>query len=143
MSKSMVKVACGVLIMLITIAGASACATEMAEPDYANQIVESALQGMSDGDYAKFTEYFSPAAQSAMDETTFDEASQLIKSLIGDYIDKEFWKAEEDGEYTIVYYKANFSQEPADVIVTVYFEEIDGEMYISGFLLDSPKLRGE
>jgi len=142
MSKPIVKVACGVLIMLITIAGVSAC-TAMTEPDYANQMTESALQSMSDGDYAEYIENFSLDAQSSVTEATFDEASQLIKSLIGDYIDKEFWKTEEEGEYTIVYYKANFTEEPADVTITVYFTEVDGEMYIAGFWLNSPKLRGE
>jgi hypothetical protein len=143
MSRSIVKLAGGVLIMLITIAGVSACTTEMVEPDYANQMTESALQSMSDGDYAEYIENFSPDARSSVTEADFDEASQLIKSLIGDYIDKEFWKTGEEGEYTIVYYKANFTDEPADVIVTVYFTEVDGEMYIAGFWLNSPKLRGE
>lgn len=143
MSKSIVKLACGVLIMLIAIASASACATETAEPDYASQMTESALQGMSDGDFAKYIENFSPAAQSSITEADFDEATQLIKSLIGDYIDKEFWKTGEEDEYTIVYYKADFTEEPADVIITVYFTEVDGEMYIAGFWLNSPRLRGE
>jgi hypothetical protein len=142
MPKSIVKLACGVLIMLITIAGVSAC-TPMVEPDYANQMTESALQGMSDGDYAGYIENFSPDAQSSLAEADFDEASQLIKSLVGDYIDKEFWKTEEEDGYTVVYYKANFTEEPADVIITVYFTEVDGEMYIAGFWLNSPKLRGE
>jgi hypothetical protein len=142
MSKSIVKLACGVLIMLIAIAGVSACTT-MVEPDYANQMTESALQGMSDGDFTKYIENFSPAAQSSVTEADFDEATQLIKSLIGDYIDKEFWKTGEEDEYTIVYYKANFTEEPADVIITVYFTEVDGEMYIAGFWLNSPRLRGE
>lgn len=141
MPKLIVKAACVVLIMLIAIVTVSACTTETSEPGYADQITESALQGMSDGDHAKFTEYFSPAAKSAMDEATFEEVSQIIQSTIGDYIDKEFWRTEENGLYTIFYYKANFSEEPADVIITVAFEEIDGEMYISGFLFDSPKLR--
>jgi hypothetical protein len=142
MSKSIVKLACGVLIMLITIAGVSACTT-MPEPDYANQMTESALQSMSDGDYAEYIANFSPDARSSLAEADFDEATQLIKSLIGDYIDKEFWKTEKEDEYTVVYYKANFTEEPADVIITAYFTEIDGEMYIAGFWLNSPKLRGE
>ena len=139
MSKLIVKLACGVLIMLIAIVSASACAT--AEPEYANQMTESALQGISDGNYTKFTEYFSPTVKMLMTETAFYETSQQVTSLIGDYRDKEFWKVEttEDG-YTAVYYKARFSDEPEDVIVRVYFEEKDGEMYISDFELSSPKL---
>ena len=143
MSKSIVKLACGVLIMLITIASASACTTEMAEPEYANQIVETALQTMNDGDYTTHMELFTPEIQSAVTEADFEEALQIIKDTIGDYIDKEFWKTETENIYTVVYYKANYSQEPEDVIVTAYFEKIEGEVYIAGFWLDSPKLRGE
>ncbi len=146
MSKSIVRAACGLLILLVVLAGLSACSTEMGEPDYANQITESALQGMSDGDYAKHMENFSPDFQSTVSEAQFGTGSQQIKSLIGDYIDKEFWYAETSGVYTVVYYRARFTDEPAGVTATFYFEEIEGEVYIAGFMLDSPKLlelRGE
>jgi hypothetical protein len=140
MSKLIVKLACGVLIMLITIAGASACTTETAEPEYANQMTESALQGVNNGDYAKFTEYFSPLSKALITEVAFSEKCQQVKSIIGDYIDKEFWKTGTEEGYTVVYYKARFSEEPEDVLVRVYFEEKDGGMYISDFELSSPKL---
>jgi hypothetical protein len=140
MSKLIVKLACGVFIMLIAIAGASACAGETAEPEYANQMTESALQGVNDSDYAKFTEYFSPATKIILTETTFYITCQQVKDTIGDYIDKEFWKTGTEEGYTAVYYKARFSDEPEDVLVRVYFEERSGEMYISGFWLSSPKL---
>jgi len=149
MSKSIVRAACGLLILLVVIAGLAACTTT-GEPDYANQIAESALQGMSAGDYAKHMEHFSPDFQSTVSEATFDTGSQIIQGIIGYYIDKEFWYAEIDKEfwyaetssvYTVVYYRARFSEEPAGVTAMFYFEEIDGEMYIAGFDLDSPKLR--
>jgi hypothetical protein len=140
MPKLIVKLACGVFIMLITIAGASACTAETAEPEYANQMTESALQGVNGGDYAKFTEYFSPLSKMLITETAFSETSQQVKSLIGDYIDKDFWKIETEEGYTAVYYKARFSEEPEDVIVRVYFEEIGEETYIYDFQLQSPKL---
>jgi hypothetical protein len=142
MSKLIIKLACGVLVMLITIAGASACAaeTETAEPEYANQMTESALKSVSDGDYAKFTEYFSPAVKMLMTEVDFYEKCQQVKDAIGDYIDKEFWKTGTEEGYTNVYYKARFSEESEDVIVWVRFEEREGETYIYDFELSSPKL---
>jgi hypothetical protein len=141
MSKLKVKLAYGVLIMLIIIAGVSACTAETAEPEYANQMAESALQGVNDSAYAKFTEYFSPAVKITMTETAFGEKCEQVKSLIGDYIDKDFWKTETTEEgYTDVYYKARFSDEPEDVLVWVRFEERSGETYIYDFQLQSPKL---
>jgi len=140
MSKSIVRAACGLLILLVIIAGLAACTT-MPEPDYASQMTEVTAQGMSDGDYAAFTQYLSPEAKAAMSEDDFNQVSPLIKSTIGDYIDKEFWKTETENGYTVVCYIANYSEEPEDVIVSVYFEEKDGEMYIAGFGLDSPKIK--
>ncbi|MCX6011317.1 MAG: DUF3887 domain-containing protein [Chloroflexi bacterium] len=139
MSKSIVRAACGLLILLVVIAGLAACGP-MSEPDYASQIAESALQSLSDGDYATHAALYTPDAQATFSEAQFNAGCQEIKSLIGDYIDKEFQKAETQDSYTVVYYNANFSEELEGVIVSIYFEEIDGEMYIAGFDLDSPKL---
>jgi hypothetical protein len=140
MKKSIVRVACGLLILVIVIAGLAGCSS-MAEPDYADAITESALQSMNTCDYAAHMALYTPDAQAAVTEDQFTTGCQQIKAIIGDYIDKEFSKASTQNSYTVVDYKVNFSDEPDGVSVTVYFEEIDGEMYIAGFWLDSPKLR--
>jgi hypothetical protein len=140
MSKSIVRAACGLLILTIAIAGLASCGS-MAEPDYADEMTESALQSMSACDYATHILLYTPDARLAVTEAQFNAGCSEIKNLIGDYIDKEFWKASTQNSYTVVDYKVNFSDEPDGVTATVYFEEIDGEMYIAGFWLDSPKLR--
>lgn len=139
MTKRQRLIACLLLVALLTMA-ITACSPAM-EPEYAPSPTESTLQGMSDGDYAKYTEYFIPEIRTELSEAAFQEVSQLIKSKIGNYVDKVFWKVEVSSQYTVVYYKARFSQEPADVITKAVFQEIDGKMYIAGFWLDSPKLR--
>ncbi len=154
MTKSIVKVACGVLILLMVIGGASACA-----PKTTDQITEAALQAMSNGDFETFLEYFTPADRSLLTEAEFDENCRVLQEIIGDYIDNEYWKTEEAEEgYTIVYYKAHFSDEPADVTVVFYFEEVAysperllqrghwrniqyEETYIAGLWFDSPKIQ--
>jgi hypothetical protein len=140
MSKLIVRAACGLLILLVVIAGLAAC-SPMSEPEYASQMTESTAQGMSDGDYAAFTQYLTPEIKDALTEDDFNQVSQLIKDAIGDYIDKEFWKAQPSGDDTLVQYKARYTEEPEDVIIKALFTEIEGEIYISGFLFDSPKLR--
>jgi hypothetical protein len=139
MSKSIVRAVCGLLILLVVVVGLAACGS-MAEPDYANEITESALVSMSECDYAAHMALYTPNAQAAITEADFDTRCQAIKAIIGDYIDKEFWKARTQNSYTVVDYKANFSDEPDGVTITVYFEGIEGEMHIAGFWLDSPKL---
>jgi len=140
MSKLIVKAACGLLILLVVVGGLAACGEQMAEPDYASQMTEVTAQGMSDGDYAAFTQYLSPEAKAAINEADFNTGNQEIKSLIGDYIGKEYWRTKTQDSYTVVEYTATFSDEPDEVTITVYFEDIDGEMYIAVFGLSSPKL---
>ena len=76
-----------------------------------------------------------------MTEAVFVETNAVIKSKIGDYVSKEFWKVESKDQYTIVYYKAKFTDEPADVTVKVVFQEINGVPKVSGLWFDSPELR--
>lgn len=139
MSKSIVKAACGLLILSVVIVGLVGCKA-MEEPEYADEMTESALVSMSNCDYAAHMEQFTPDAQAAINEADFNTSCQAIKAVIGDYIDKEFSKAETQNSYVVVYYTARYSEEPDDVEITVYFKEIDGEMYIAGFWLSSPKL---
>jgi hypothetical protein len=141
MSKPIVRLASGLLIMLVIIGGLVGCGSKLPEPDYAGPMTEQSLQAMSDCDYAAYLENFTPDAQALITEAIFDPACQQIKDAIGDYIDKEYWKTTTENSYTVVEYTANYSDEPDEVIVTVYFEEIDGEMLIAGFWLSSPKLK--
>ena len=127
-------------IMLALIISVSACVTK-AEPTYASQITEGILQAMNDNDYIKYTEHFDEIMKNATPEPVFRQTNTLIKSKVGDYLSKEFWKVEDKGSYTTVHYKAKFTKEPKDVIVRVVFQEIEGEIYVSGLWFDSPKLR--
>ncbi len=108
---------------------------------YADPITENILLGMSENDYSKYSDHFDQTMKNAMPEAVFNETNTLIKSKIGDYVSKQFWKVESKDQYTIVYYKARFTEEPEDVIVKVVFQEIMEEMEVSGLWLDSPKLR--
>ena len=133
MSKSIVRAACGLLILCIIVVGLAGC--KPSEPDYANQMVESTIQAINDGDYAAYLEYFSPEAQSVITEEDFNTNVQLIKENFGDYVDKEFWRTATENGYTGVHYKVTFSDTTEILILSAYFEEIEGEMYISGFWL--------
>lgn len=160
MSKLMVRIACGLLIMLVVIGGLAGCSSEAeevgdttdtsdtidaSEPEYAGPIAEGLLQSLSDGDYETHIAYYAPEVQSSVVEDDFITSTQTMKAAIGDYIDKEHQETtvEEISEvsYIVVYYIAHFTDEPDDVQVAVYFQEIDGEMYVVGCWLNSPKLQ--
>jgi hypothetical protein len=108
---------------------------------YADPITENILVAMNEGNYTKYSEHFDATMKNALPEPVFRENNALIQSKIGTYISKEYWKVESKNQYTTVYYKATFTQEPDDVIVKVVFQEIAGETKVSGLWLDSPKLR--
>ncbi len=139
MPKRLVTTACFVLIMLVAIAATPACA-QKPEPDYAGPITESILLAANAGNYAAYSERFSDEMKSIATEAAFEEVNALIKAKIGDYVSKEFWKVETEDEYTIVSYKAKFTQEP-EATVRVIFQTIEGEVYVAGLWVDSPKLR--
>jgi uncharacterized membrane protein len=108
---------------------------------YADPITENILVAMNEDNYTKYSEHFDATMKNALPEPVFHENNVLIQSKIGAYVSKEYWKVESQNQYTIVYYKATFTQEPDDVIVKVVFQEIAGETKVSGLWLDSPKLR--
>jgi hypothetical protein len=108
---------------------------------YADPITETILVAMNEDDYTKYSEHFDATMKNELPEPVFHENNALIQSKIGAYVSKEYWKVESKNQYTIVYYKATFTQEPDDVIVKVVFQEIEGETKVSGLWLDSPKLR--
>lgn len=110
---------------------------------YADPVTENILVAMNENSYTKYSEHFDATMKNALPEAVFHENNALITSKIGTYVSKEFWKVESKNQYTTVYYKATFTQEPDDVIVKVVFQEIEGEMKVSGLWLDSPKLRAK
>ncbi len=110
---------------------------------YADPITDNILVAMNENNYTKYSEHFDAPMKNALPEPVFHETNALIMSKIGTYVSKEFRKAESKDQYTIVYYKARFTQEPDDVIVKVVFQEILGELKVSGLWMDSPRLRGK
>lgn len=139
--------AVGLAIALVVIAVVAYSTYTVKEPvdvvkvrEYADPIAENILLAMNENNYTKFSKHFDEMMKNALPHAVFNETNAMIKSKIGDYSSKEFWKAEVEGPITIVYYKAKFIQEP-EVIIKVGFQKILGEMKVSGLFFDSPKLR--
>ena len=145
------RIITGVMIVAVVIAAAisGGCVekngVEVDDPDqvrgYADPIIEQILVAMNDDYYARYSEDFDQTLKNAMPEAVFNETNAMITSKIGDYVSKEFWKVESKDQYTIVHYKAEFTDEPTDVTIQIVFQEINGEMKVSGLRFDSPELR--
>ncbi|KAF5433094.1 hypothetical protein C5S39_02165 [Candidatus Methanophagaceae archaeon] len=82
--------------------------------------------------------------KNAIPAAVFSDTNAVIKSKIGNYVSKDFRKSERKDQYTFVYYKARFTEEPSDVIVKVFFQELERDMNVLGLWSNSqnsPKLR--
>lgn len=117
---------------------------EPVEPEYASSITEGILIGVNENNYAKFSEHFDENMKNTIPEAAFEQLTTFLKAVRGEYTpeSKEFWKVGTIGPATVVYYKAKFTKEE-DAVVKVVFQEIEGEIYVSGLWLDSPKLRAQ
>lgn len=130
------------LINLFIISGCLAQQPQQSEVnDFADPLTENILLAMNENNYPRFSRNFDEKMKSEFNEAKFKNTIPVIKSKIGNYVSKEFMSVENKSGYTVVTYKAKFSQEPDEVIVRSVFSDINGQKYISGFWLDSPKLR--
>lgn len=129
-----------ILVLATTIFNACSKAGKN-EPPSASGIVEEILFGINENDYAKFSAHFDSTMKTALPESAFGKITGL-KAVIGQYTpgSKKFIRADRKQEYIVVLYKAKFTNEEKDVIVTVSFREIKGEPKVSGLWFASPKL---
>jgi putative lipoic acid-binding regulatory protein len=111
------------------------------EPDYASSMAENILTAINEDSYEQYSESFTVEMKDKMQEDVVRQINSVIRLEIGTYESKEFWKTESAGQYTTVYYKAKFTNEPDDVIVKVVFQKVQSKTCVAGFWLDSPKLR--
>jgi hypothetical protein len=110
---------------------------------FADPMTENILMAINKDNYSDFSRDFNDKMKIALSEGKYEEKVTPIKQKIGVYITdtKEYLGYEVKSEKVIVRYKAKFTQEPEDVIVKVIFTEQGDKEYISGFWLNSPKLR--
>jgi len=137
-----VRIGLIVLSVMVVMLAIAACGGA-SEPDYASDIAENILTAINDDNYDQYSEFFTAEMKDKMPEVAVRGINSVIKLEIGTYESKEFWKTENAGLYTTVYYRVRFTNEPEDVIVKVVFQKIEGKVYVAGLWLDSPKLRGD
>lgn len=131
------------LLLLILLPGCLAQQMPLEEvKQYADPITENILVAMNEDNYSRFSQDFDEKMKNGLDETTYYNTIPGMKSKIGQYISKELVSAEKKDQFVVVTYKAKFSEEAGDVIVRSVFSDENGKKYISGFWMDSKKLRG-
>jgi len=142
------KTVSAVIAVLLLIAAVPGCGQSspikiIKEPEYADAIAESILQALNNGDYAAYSEHFNEAMKRAVPEAAFREKAAFIKEKIGNYKYKAFASARIEDIYTVVFYRAKFSDETWGVTVKIVFLETNDDVFVSDLWFDSPKLRAK
>jgi hypothetical protein len=106
------------LAVLITLGGGIvACPSEPTTPPdesavraYADPATETTLQGLSEANLEKYTQYGNDDFKAAVTPEVFAEAVAQINSQLGAYQSKEFLSTDEQQGYIVVHYRAKFAK---------------------------------
>jgi hypothetical protein len=112
------------LILAVTIAcKSSPSSTEAgnAVRDYADPATETTLQGFSENDLAKYTQYGNAEFKAAITQEILTKSSAQVGSQLGIYQSKEYLSTEEQQGYVIVHYKTRFTK--GEVGVRMVFDK--------------------
>ena len=117
------------LSMLLTLSSSVlACKSEPASTldesvvrAYADPATETTLQGLSENNLAKYTQYGNAEFTAAVTQEILDDTATQISSQLGAYESKEFLRIEEQQGYIIVHYKAKYTK--GEVGVRMVFDE--------------------
>ncbi len=116
------------VILLTLLGGVIACkSSPSSTPDesairaYADPATETTLQGLSENNLAKYTQYANSEFKAAVTQEILDKTATQINSQLGAYVSKEFLKTEEQDGYTIIHYKAKYYK--GEVGIRVVFDK--------------------
>jgi hypothetical protein len=77
---------------------------------YADPATETTLQGLSEDNLAKYTQYGDSAFNAALSQAILDSTAVKINNQYGVFISAEFQSTARQQGYTVVYYKAKYAK---------------------------------
>ena len=141
--RNIITASCVIVLMILT-AGCST--TKQVNSDEKEKIsalvmpkIDSMMQGFSDNNYQKFSEFFDAKMLVGMPESGFNDARKMITDKIGNYQSYEIADIMETQNFITVICSAVFDNEEK-VTIRVIFDP-DADYAISGIWFDSPELR--
>jgi hypothetical protein len=101
-----------VLTIGVIACGASPSSTldETAVRAYADPATEVTLQGMSENNLTKYTQYGDSQFKAAVTQEMMNQVSGQLAGQVGTYVSKEFLRAEAVQVYVTVHYRAKYSK---------------------------------
>jgi len=82
---------------------------------YADPAAETTLQGLSEDNLAKYTEYGNPQFKAAVDQAKLDQVAAQISAQLGAYVSKEYLSVEQVQGYIVVHYRATYEKGQAGI----------------------------
>jgi hypothetical protein len=107
--------------------------------DVVSPRIDSMMQGFSDNNYQKFSEFFDAKMLTGMPESGFNDLQKMITKKIGNYQSYEIADILKTNNYITVICNAAFDNEDKVTIRLIF--DPDAEYAISGIWIDSPELR--
>jgi hypothetical protein len=107
---------------------------------YADPETENILVSINKNDYTGFSKDLDQVMKSALPQSAFSQLYDQIKSTIGDYRSKEFAGASANNDVITVLYRAQYTDEPSDVWITISF---NNDKKVAGLYFSSPKMQAQ
>lgn len=99
----------------------STSTTTLPEPDYARAATETTMQGLSEDNLAKYTQYGDAAFKAAVTQEVLDKAAGPISDQYGAYESLTYLSTETKDQYTVVHYRAKFAK--GEIGVRMVFDQ--------------------
>lgn len=88
---------------------------------YADPATQTTLEGLSEDNLAKYTQYADAQFKAAVTQDMLDKTYAQINSQLGTFVSITFSSTEKQGVYTLVHYKAKYSK--GDVGIRMVFDQ--------------------
>jgi hypothetical protein len=115
-----------VALLIVIIAAPTGCAPSITYDEaevraYTDPRTETTLQGLSEGDLAKYTEYGNSEFKAAVTQKMLDELKPNMDEELGDFVSIQFKSIDTKGNYIIVHYNAKYTK--SEVGVRMVFDQ--------------------
>ena len=105
----------GVLFVLPGCSSSANNAETSAVLAYADPATQTTLQGLSEDNLAKYTQFADAQFKAAVTQELLDKVSSQINSQIGTFVSAALLSTETQGQYVIVHYSAKYSNSTVKV----------------------------
>ena len=106
--------------------------TDEAVRAIADPMLDSVLEGLKTGDYAKFSKDFDDGMKEALSKEKFVKTHQQIQQSMGNYKSREYLGFLNKGGYTIVLWKGRFDGTNDDILIKLVVSKRGGKYFVTG-----------